>query len=319
MVFPGRLAGLQKTMNARKFKLLILHSIKGFSQVMLMENAISGSLILLGISLYSPTLGLMAFLSSIVGTSIGLSKDPHRHEAMKGIYGFNSVLSGVAVMLFLGNDWRFVIALIAAAASAYLMVHLLRIGNRWKVPVLTTPFVLTTWVGLLVTYQIKTFHLSEAFVTSSPVQWNIPSEGKPNFILGLIKGVGEIFIIDSFWAGLFIFIALFVAGWRFGVYAVIGTLVSWLTALSLGVDTESLDLGLYNYNAVLTVIAVGLLFDDKRNYLLIGIFAAAMTVPITAGMDLILNPIGLPALTSPFILSTWMFLVIRKVIPKIEV
>ena len=145
------------------------------------------------------------------------------------------------------------------------------------------------------------------------MKWHIPSEGKPNFLLGLIKGVGEVFIIDSFWAGLFILIALFVAGWRFGVYATIGAFVSWVTALWLGVDTESLDLGLYNYNAVLTVIAVGLLFDDKKNHLLLGIFAAAMTVPITAGMDFLLDPIGLPALTSPFIVSTWIFLVIRKV------
>lgn len=308
---------MYKMIEFHKIKLLISTSLKGFSQVMLMENRISGCLILLGISLHSPFLALMAFLSSIVGTSIGLFKD---HElAVKGIYGFNSVLSGIAVMLFLQSDWRWVIALIVAAFSAYFMYILAILSARWKIPVLTTPFVVTTWIGLLITYKVTILHMSPAFVTSSPVKWNIPSEGKPNFILGLVKGVGEVFIIDSFWTGFFILIALFVAGWRFGVYAIVGTLVSWVTALSLGVDAESLNLGLYNYNAVLTVIAVGLLFDDKRNYLLIGIFAAAMTVPITAGMDLLLNPIGLPSLTSPFIISTWIFLAIRKVVPKIDV
>ena len=73
---------MRQTVEIQKVKLLILFSLKGFSQVMLMENRISGSLILLGISLYSPYLGLMAFLSSIVGTSIGLLKD--REIAMKG-------------------------------------------------------------------------------------------------------------------------------------------------------------------------------------------------------------------------------------------
>lgn len=301
----------------KKIKPLIFASLKGFSQVMLMENWISGSLILFGLSLYSPFLALMAFLSSIIGTSIGLFLD--REVAQKGMYGFNSILSGIAAFLFLGSDWRWVIAFIAAAFSAYLIHILMKISARWNIPVLTTSFILTTWVGLLTAYQIKSIHMSQAFVTSSPVQWNIPSEGKPNFILGLIKGVGEVFIIDSFWAGLFILIALFVTSWRFGIYAIIGTLVSWSTALALGVDTESLNLGLYNYNAVLTVIAVGLLFDDKRNYLLLGIFSAAATVPITAGMDWLLGPLGLPTLTSPFIISTWMFLIIRKIIPKIEV
>lgn len=308
---------MQQTINFQKSKLIFFASLKGFSQVMLMENKISGALILLGISLYSPFLALMALLSSIIGTSLGLLLDSE--AAQKGMYGFNAVLSGIAVMLFLGGDWRWVIALIAAAFSACIMHILLKISSRWNIPVLTTPFIVTTWVGLLAAYQIKIIHMSQAFVTSSPVQWNIPSEGKPNFVLGLVKGVGEVFIIDSFWAGLFILIALFVAGWRFGVYAILGTLVSWVTAFALGVDTESLNLGLYNYNAVLTVIAVGLLFDDKRNYLLLGIFAAAATVPITAGMDWILAPFGLPTLTSPFIISTWIFLAIRKIIPKIEV
>jgi urea transporter len=304
---------MRQTSEIQKIKLLILFSLKGFSQVMLMENRISGTLILLGVSLYSPYLGLMALLSSIVGTGIGLLKDPE--TAKKGIYGFNSILSGVAVMLFLNGNWRWLIALIVATFSAILMYILMKILTRWRIPVLTIPFVATTWIGLLVTYQLKFLHINSAFITSSPVKWNIPSEGKPNFIRGLIKGVGEVFIIDSFWAGFFILIALFVAGWRFGVYAVLGTFISWLTALFIGVDTESLDLGLYNYNAVLTVIAVGLLFDDKRNYLLFGMFAAAITVPITAGMDSLLNPMGLPALTSPFIVSTWIFLIIRKITP----
>ena len=143
---------------------------------------------------------------------------------------------------------------------------------------------------LLAAYTIKGLHINPEFVATSPAKWNVPIEGTPHFFLALIKGVGEVFIIDSLWTGSLILIALFVAGWRFGVYAIAGTFISWLTALFLGVDTELLDLGLYNYNAVLTMIAVGLLFDDKRIFPLVGIFAAATTVPISAGMDLFIVP-----------------------------
>jgi len=79
-----------------------------------------------------------------------------------------------------------------------------------------------------------------------------------------------------------------------------------------------LDLGLYNYNAVIAIIAVGLMFGEKNNFPLMGIFAAAMTVPIAAGMDLILYPNGLPVLTSPFIISIWLFLAMRRTIPIFE-
>ena len=119
-------------------------------------------------------------------------------------------------------------------------------------------------------------HVNPSFVTSSPANWNLPIEGKPNFFLGLIKGVGEVFIITSM-GGIAYSNRSLRAGWRFGVYAIIGTFVSWLTAYSLGVDVELLDLGLYNYNAVLTMIAVGLMFDEKNKFPLMGIFAAAMT------------------------------------------
>ncbi|WP_255549998.1 urea transporter [Sporosarcina sp. E16_3] len=300
-------------------KNLIRNSLKGFSQVMLMNNAISGGLILLGIILHSPFLGLMALLSSMVGTLTGKYCGGDKIAVSQGIYGFNSILSGIAVMLFLQNDWNWLIALFAAVAAALLMVFLSEFLAKRNIPLLTFPFIIVTWISLFAAYRFDALHINPSFVTSSPANWNLPVEGKPNFLLGLIKGVGEVFIIDSLWAGSLILIALFVAGWRFGVYATIGTFVSWLTAYSLGVDVELLDLGLYNYNAVLTMIAVGLMFDKNNNYFpLMGIFAAAMTVPIAAGMDLILNPNGLPVLTSPFIISTLLFLAMRKTIPRFE-
>lgn len=297
---------------------LIRISLKGFSQVMLIDNAISGGLILLGIMLHSPLLGLIALLSSMIGTVTGKYCGGDQIAVSHGIYGFNAILSGIAVMLFLQNDWNWVIALFAAISAALLMAILSKFLAKWNIPLLTFPFLFVTWVSLFAAYRFSAMHVNPSFVTSSPANWNLPVEGKPNFFLGLIKGVGEVFIIDSLWAGSLILIALFVAGWRFGVYAIIGTFVSWLTAYSLGVDVELLDLGLYNYNAVLAMIAVGLMFDEKNNFPLMGIFAAAMTVPIAAGMDLILYPKGLPVLTSPFIISTWLFLAMRRTIPIFE-
>ena len=161
---------------------------------------------------------------------------------------------------------------------------------------------------------IKAMHINPSFVTSSPAQWNLPIEGRPTLIIGLIKGIGEVFIIDSIWTGSLILVGLFIAGWRFGVYAIIGALVSWITAFYFGADIQSLNLGLYNYNAVLTIIAVSIVLDNhKKKSLMLGILAAALTVPVTAGLELLLIPIGLPALTFPFIVCSWLFLGARAV------
>jgi urea transporter len=301
-----------------KFYLLISSSLKGFSQVILIDNAFSGLLILIGITLHSPFLGLMAFLSSLVGTITAQYCRGDRSMIRAGIYSFNSVLSGIAVILFLTGDNRWIIALLAAAISALSMAFLTKRFAKWGIPVLTIPFVLITWIGLLVAYQIDVLHIDPGFVTSSPARWNLPAEGTPTLLVGLIKGIGEVFVIDSLLTGSLILVGLFLAGWRFGVYAIIGAFVSWLTAYFIGVDTQSLNLGLYNYNAVLTMIAVSLVFDNKTEKTpLTGIIAATLTVPLTAGLELLLDPLGLPALTFPFIICTWIFLAARKFFPKI--
>ena len=297
-----------------KISSLISSSLKGFSQVLLVGNTFSGCLILLGITLHSPILGLMAFLSSLVGTITGKYCGGNRRMIQDGIYGFNSVLCGITAILFLNGDKRWFIALFAAVIAALLMVVLSKLLSKWRIPVLTIPFVVVTWIGLLAAYRFDKLYMDPNFVVSSPALWNLPTEGTPTLLIGLIKGIGEVFVIDSLWTGSLILVALFWAGWRFGVYAIIGAFVSWLTAYFIGVDSQSLNLGLYNYNAVLTIIAVSLVYGKKR--LLIGIFAATLTVPVTAGLELLLDPLGLPALTFPFILCSWLFIGARKVFLK---
>lgn len=300
------------------FLQLIAASLKGFSQVLLVGNAFSGLLILIGITLFSPILGLMAFLSSIVGTLTGKYCGAERKLVHEGIYGFNSVLCGISATLFLGGDKRWFIALIAASLAAISMKILKNILDKWNIPVLTVPFIFITWIVLLIAYKVNTHYIDPDFIISSPSTWNLGPHGKPILLIGMIKGIGEVFVIDSLWTGALTLIALFVAGWRFGFYAIIGAFVSWLIAYLFGADTHSLNLGLYNYNAVLTIIAVGLIFNKKEKpTILTAVIAATLTVPVTVGLEILLNPFGLPALTFPFIICSWLFIGLRKFFPNI--
>ncbi|MCZ2259910.1 urea transporter [Sporosarcina sp. G11-34] len=313
----------QSAPNYQLFKrlyLLIAISLKGFSQVLLVGNTFSGCLILIGITLHSPALGVMAFLCSLVGTITGKYCGGDHSLIRNGIYSFNSILCGISTILFLHGDKRWFIALFAAGLAAISMKMLTKVLDKWNIPVLTIPFVFITWFGLLIAYRVDTLYMDPDFVISSPAMWNLPVEGTPTLLTGMIKGIGEVFIIDSLWTGSLILLALFWAGWRFGLYAIIGTFVSWLTAYFIGADTYSLNLGLYNYNAVLTIIAVSLVFDKKqRKTPITGIIAAMLTVPVTAGLELLLDPLGLPALTLPFILCSWLFIAMRKVFQKYKI
>ena len=92
-----------------------------------------------------------------------------------------------------------------------------------------------------------------------------------------------------------------------------------LVAYFLGGEHSAIMLGLYGYNAILTIIAVSAVFNAEHNRysLLSGIIAACLTVPITAGLSTFLLPYGLPALTMPFVLCTWLFLSARKIMPNL--
>ncbi|MBV9231624.1 MAG: urea transporter, partial [Chloroflexi bacterium] len=90
----------------------------------------------------------------------------------------------------------------------------------------------------------------------------------------------------------------------------LGSLVGMLTALFLfGGSGFWVFHGLYGYNAVLAGIAVGGLFYvltwESALYALV---CCLVSTVIMAAISVFLSPLGMPALTAPFVLSTWLFL-----------
>ena len=94
-----------------EFTSIILASLKGISQVIFIENVVSGVLILIAITIASYELGIITLLSSIIGTVIGKIGGAPKNSVRSGLYGYNSVLTGIALMLFLTGTSRWMIAL----------------------------------------------------------------------------------------------------------------------------------------------------------------------------------------------------------------
>jgi urea transporter len=116
---------------------------------------------------------------------------------------------------------------------------------------------------------------------------------------------------------------LFLAGiavndWRHATWVAVGSVVGMLLgsyhagaparapdpeSLVERALTENVALGLYGYNATLVAVA---LFLQKRTVIL-PLLGAILSVPIT---DLV-PMLGLPALTAPFVLATWLVMALR--------
>ena len=294
-------------------------SLKGISQVILIENTITGAIILLAIMISSIPLGVIAILSAMLGTIVGKLGGAEKEIVEQGLFGFNSVLTGMALYLFLTGPYHWILSLIGALLAAIVTAALMHVMKKTGIPVLTFPFIILTLFTLLVSYRLSAVHISNELVPQSLWQWELDITGPFNLTEGIFTGIGQVFFLDYAISGALLFVAVFWAGWRLGLYAFLGNAAALLTAIILEAERSLIFVGLYGYNGILTAIAVSLVFNSstRRVSYVTGIAAACLTVPIAASLHTWLLPFGLPPLTMPFVLSTWLFLGARKVLPKL--
>ncbi|MHC0038499.1 urea transporter [Pseudoneobacillus sp. C159] len=292
-------------------------TLTGISQVMLIENVFSGLIILVAITTFSFSLGIIALFSSFIGAFIGYVGKANRQSVSQGLLGYNSVLTGIALSLFLTGPFKWGIALAGAAIAAILTAGMMKMMKRSELPVLTFPFIVLTWFLLLASYRLKSFELSSDLFPQNLSSLALNVGGKVNWTEGVLNGIGQIFFVHGLLSGVLLFIAVFLAGLRHGIYAIIGNATALLTAHILGAEHTLIYKGLYGYNAILAVLAVSVVFNrEKRGYpAIMGIIAACLTVPFSASISTWLTPYGLPALTMPFVLSSWLVIAAQKSLP----
>jgi urea transporter len=302
-----------------KFMTFITTSLKGISQVILIENAITGLLILIAITIESYYLGIIALLSAIIGTLVGKFGGVAEQTINQGLLGYNSVLTGMALASFLSGPYMWIIALVGSAVAAIFTATMLHFMQKTEIPILTFPFIILTWFILLASYKLKVIRLNPTLEPQNLAYWQLDISGEINVLQDIFNGIGQVFFLDNTISGIILSLAVFLGGKKLGFYAVIGNIVSILIAYFLGGEHTLIARGLYGYNAILTIIAVSAVFNHEHNRfaLLSGIIAACLTVPITAGLSTFLLPYGLPALTMPFVLCSWLILSARKLMPNL--
>ena len=96
-------------------------------------------------------------------------------------------------------------------------------------------------------------------------------------------------------------------------FGFLGSVLAVLTATVLQAEHASINNGLYAFSAVLTAIALGSTFNKPSwrvlTYTLIGVI---FTVFVQGALNTLLAPLGIPSLTMPFVLASWLFLVPNK-------
>ncbi|MDE5773541.1 MAG: urea transporter [Muribaculaceae bacterium] len=293
--------------------------LRGVGQVMFQDSLWTGLFFLIGIFvgayLEGPQFGIVAWgalVGVIVSTVTGyLLKLPDENGA-QGLWGFNGVLVGCAFPTFMGNTiWMWLALILCSAMTTWVRTGLNNIMSPWKVSSFTFPFVLSTWFFLLAS---RLFHgMPPEWMSTPELPLGHVGHLDMNFISLVeywLKGIAQVFLINSWITGIFFLLGLLVCSWRAALWAAIGSAVSLFIAIVWQGPGADIANGLYGFSAVLTAIALGATFCNSNNWktwiwAILGIVA---TVFIQAAMNAFFSPMGLPTLTGPFCIGTWIFL-----------
>ena len=134
-------------------------------------------------------------------------------------------------------------------------------------------------------------------------------EAFPKPLRVVLRGVGQVFFCCNALTGLIFLVALYIGGLSAGAAATVGVITSTVTAYLLGFSEDDIDAGLYGFNGTLVGPCLFLFLEHSPQLWLYVVLASMLSTVVLAALMRILQPYNVPASTSPFVLTCWMFMV----------
>ena len=296
-------------------------TLRGCAQVMFQNNPLTGLLFFAAIFVgaYGEDNPAVAY-GAVLGTAVATFTGSHlkdRTSWKAGLFGYNGCLVGAALPTFLDVTpivWLCII--LGSVVSVIVTICIADILKTWKVAALTAPFVLVTWTMLLASYAFGGLSSSALPVPNLPhdlVALNSNLFDGIDFFKGAFYGISEVFLLSTVIGSVLLLAGLAVSSLWAAAFGFLGSVLAVLTATVLQAEHASINNGLYAFSAVLTAIALGSTFNKPSwrvlTYTLIGVI---FTVFVQGALNTLLAPLGIPSLTMPFVLASWLFLVPNK-------
>jgi urea transporter len=302
--------------------------LRGTGQVMFQNNPLTGLIFLAGIFVNSSKLGGFALLGLATSTFAAYLLGVDRTLIRNGLFGFNGILVGIGLAFFLNYNGLLIgYVILGGILSTVAMMALANLFAVWDMPALTAPFVLVAWLLLFSVLLFANIRPISALIAPAvpdlrllpPTALREVATGAgavgltpTNMTNALFRGIGEVMFQDKLATGVIFLFAIFVNSRISALFAFLGSALGALTAWTMGASGIAVFHGLYGFNSVLAAIALGGLFYVLTwRSAIYALFAALVSALVFASLSTFLAPIGMPALTAPFVLVTWIFLLAK--------
>ncbi|PIJ50130.1 urea transporter [Erwinia sp. OLTSP20] len=294
--------------------------LRGYSQVMFQNNPLTGLLFFAAVfvSAWQASALQIAWgclLSTLIATLAARLLVSNKTALNSGMLGYNGCLVGAALPGFLApSPWLWLGVIFSALMSVIITLGVNRLLKTWHIAALTAPFVLTTWTLLLASYaflNLAPLSLPQPLPVSVPHPGETPHAGV--IIPATLDGISQVFLCHSPLGGVLFLLGLGVSSRWAMMLAVIGSLIAVLIAMLAGANSQPIASGMYAFSPVLTAIALGSVFNQPSVktlcYTLIGV---VFTVLMQGAFNTLLKPLGIPTLTMPFVIVSWLFLLANQ-------
>ncbi|MEI8086844.1 MAG: urea transporter [Paludibacter sp.] len=311
------------------FRNLILPGIlNSYSVIFFFNNQVMGAIILLVsfFNFFAGLSGLIAVLFSIlIANGMGLDKT----QLKQGLFSFNALFLGMGMGTFFDPSLVFFsLLLLSALITLILSVTLGGWLNKYGLPVLSIPFVITFWFVVLPSSQFENLGLTQRNIYWMNDLYALGGNTLLNFFQTLdnlpvhkmvdiyLRSLSSIFFQNNIITGVVIAIMLLINSRITFSLSIIGFLSAYLFAQFTGSAAASITYYNIGANYIMVAIAMGGFFAIPSRY---SYLWAIMLVPLTSLVLLFMNKllgfIQLPVFSLPFSFVTIFFLyflILRK-------
>ncbi|MFZ4581538.1 MAG: urea transporter, partial [Paludibacter sp.] len=296
------------------FRNLILPAtLNSYSVIFFFNNKLF-SIVLFIVTFFNFFAGVSGLIAVLVSVFLANSMGLNKAQLKQGLFSFNALLTGIGMGTFFDPSWvYFSLLILASLLTLMLSVTLSGWLNKYGLPVLSIPFVITFWFIVLPASQFENLGLTQRNIYWMNEMYSMGGSQLLAFFQNLdnfpvhklietyLKAISSIFFQENIIAGFLIAISLLICSRIAFSLSIIGFLSAYFFAQFTGSQTASITYYNIGANYMMVAIAIGGFFIIPSRYsYLWTVLLVPLTSLILLFMDKLLGFIQLPIFSLPF-------------------
>lgn len=285
--------------------------LRGAGNCIFQNNPITGIIFIIGIAISSYVSAINFLIGSGIATLIAIWFKADKNSINNGLFSFAGGYVGLLIGIFAHLNGAYTpelitLLILGGFLAVPMTAALSKLLGKFELvagpfPVLILLYALLA--GILYTDLPQNSVAPQVFPPlPGAEQWSLDT-----FIIGLGNSFGQVFAQINPLSGFIFILGIAINSRISAMMGVMGALVGLFAGFLLGYDASAMASGALTFNSMLTGMALGGFFlAITKKGILYTILGSLLSMWLFFALSAILNPIGLPALSLPFLLVYWL-------------